>query len=250
MMQEVCEGHNHLMIWLRPDIKKELDVHLVLMRGLCRCRQMKYTGRSATFMKTKSMLSKSLEREVTLAETFKYTHTLKANKEKFVDERSTTHYEDYTQRLEAATQQSQPSGDDSGSDASVVDPDRVWRETASESYKNRAYGLGSFFTSGLHTSTLAASSASASATSTAHPEEVIDLREEEIYQQAQQSKQRYKKLLVCIEDTIAIRSELMEKLERLEHLRDQMAVYNEQICAGGSGAAGGTPTSAPSSLPQ
>ncbi|XP_020959208.1 uncharacterized protein LOC110262998 [Arachis ipaensis] len=88
-------------------------------------RSSKYTGGLATFMNTKSRLSKSLDRELTLAETFKYTHTLKANMERFADERSTADYDDYTQMLEAAIQHSQlPSGnDEAGSEISVVDFD-------------------------------------------------------------------------------------------------------------------------------
>ncbi|QHN96564.1 uncharacterized protein DS421_18g619620 [Arachis hypogaea] len=71
--------------------------------------------------------SKSLDREVTLAETFKYTHTLKENKERFLDQQSQDHYETYTQRLEAVTQQFQQSGEDAadGSAVSVVDLDAV-----------------------------------------------------------------------------------------------------------------------------
>ncbi|RYR24320.1 hypothetical protein Ahy_B02g057818 [Arachis hypogaea] len=52
----------------------------------------KYTGGSVTFMKTKSILSKSLDRKATLTKTFKYTQTLKANKERFVDKRFAAHY--------------------------------------------------------------------------------------------------------------------------------------------------------------
>ncbi|QHO50921.1 uncharacterized protein DS421_1g26450 [Arachis hypogaea] len=132
-------------------------------------------------MKTKSRLSKSLNREAILAETFKYIHTLKANKEKFADERSTAHYA--------------PSGNDkAGFKTSVVDPNRVWRETASEPYKNRHFGLGSFFASGLCSSVLVVSSTSVSATSLANSQEVVDLRKEvqkltqELHQQAEQSE--------------------------------------------------------------
>ncbi|RYR08156.1 hypothetical protein Ahy_B05g075714 [Arachis hypogaea] len=70
-------------------------------------RSSEYTNGSTTFMKTNARLLKSLERKATLAETFKYTHTLKENKARFVYQRSQDHYESYTLRLEAATQQSQ-----------------------------------------------------------------------------------------------------------------------------------------------
>ncbi|RYR27181.1 hypothetical protein Ahy_B02g061518 [Arachis hypogaea] len=55
-------------------------------------RSSKYTGDSATFMKTKARLSKSLDREATLAEKFKNTHTLKENKARFADQQSQDHY--------------------------------------------------------------------------------------------------------------------------------------------------------------
>ncbi|RYR13753.1 hypothetical protein Ahy_B04g070582 [Arachis hypogaea] len=114
-------------------------------------------------MKTKARLSKSLDCKATLAETFKYTHMLKENKVKFANQRCQDHYESYTQRLEAATQQSQQNGKDTanGSTASVVDLDAVWCETTSAAYKNRVYGLGSFFAISFCNSTLSSSSASA-----------------------------------------------------------------------------------------
>ncbi|QHO27844.1 uncharacterized protein DS421_7g211520 [Arachis hypogaea] len=173
---------------------KELDIHfstderfkrhrLTNRTNRTSLRLSKYIGGSATFMKMKSRLSKSLDHEATLA-SFKYTHTLKTNKDRFADEWCAAHY-----RLEAATQQSRPlSRDDPDFDASIVDPDR--------------------------------------------------------------SEQRYNKLLACVGETIANNSELMEKLERLERLQEQMEVYNEKMCARGSSATGGTPTSEPTLSPQ
>ncbi|RYR75969.1 hypothetical protein Ahy_A01g000567 [Arachis hypogaea] len=176
MLHDIREEHDHLTIWICQDIKRALDNHFSTDEGFrhrhlinranrTSPRSSKYTGGSATFMKTKSRLSNSLENVATLAETFRYTHTLKANKKRFADEGSVAHY------------QSQPNGDDPNFDASVVNCDRVWHDSASESYKNRISELGSFFASGLHNSTLAASSVSASTTSPVDPEEVIDLRE-------------------------------------------------------------------------
>ncbi|RYR05173.1 hypothetical protein Ahy_B06g085046 [Arachis hypogaea] len=94
-------------------------------------RSSKYTGGSATFMKTKARLSKSLNHEATLVETFKYTHTLKENKETFAKAVSRS-------LLEAASQQSQQGGEEAadGSTTVFVDPDAVWRETASVPYRN------------------------------------------------------------------------------------------------------------------
>nr|XP_025650893.2 uncharacterized protein LOC112747036 [Arachis hypogaea] len=78
----------HLTTWIRPSIKKELDAHFRNDKGFKRrcltnvanrasLRSSKYMGRLTTFIKTMSRLSKSLDRETTLAETFKNTHTLK-----------------------------------------------------------------------------------------------------------------------------------------------------------------------------
>ncbi|RYR43796.1 hypothetical protein Ahy_A08g040192 [Arachis hypogaea] len=75
------------MQWLRPDIKKGLFVYWETHEGYrhwrltnranrASPRSSKYIGGSATFMNTKAMLSKSLDCEAMLAETFKYTHTL------------------------------------------------------------------------------------------------------------------------------------------------------------------------------
>ncbi|RYR68694.1 hypothetical protein Ahy_A03g015176 [Arachis hypogaea] len=118
-------------------------------------RSSKYTGGSATFMKTKARLS--LNRNGTLAETFKYTHILKENKKRFADKQSQDHC------------------DANGSTALVVDPDAVWRETASVLYKNRVYRLESFFASDFCTSTLRLSFASATSRAV-NPDEDIHLR--------------------------------------------------------------------------
>ncbi|RYR59649.1 hypothetical protein Ahy_A05g025560 [Arachis hypogaea] len=134
------QGQDHQTQWLQPVIKKARFVHWEIDDGFWHwhltnranntsTRSFKYTSSSATFLKTKIRLPKSLNREATLAETFKYTYTLKENKETFADQRSQDHYiyESYTQRLEAATQQSQQGGEDAtnGSTAAVVDPDAV-----------------------------------------------------------------------------------------------------------------------------
>ncbi|RYR09572.1 hypothetical protein Ahy_B05g077939 [Arachis hypogaea] len=178
MMSDICQRCNNLMIWIRPDIKKALETHFSIDEGFklhrltkvanrASPRSSSYTSGSATFMKTKSRLSKSLDRKSTLVETFKYTHTLKANKERFSDE-----------RLEATTQQSQPPSEDdvTGTETSVVDPDRVCHKTTSKPHKNCRFELGSFLASGIRSSALAASSTSA--TSPADPQKVVDWREE------------------------------------------------------------------------
>ncbi|RYR74753.1 hypothetical protein Ahy_A02g009474 [Arachis hypogaea] len=94
---------DHLVTWIRPSIKKELEAnfrndegfkhrHLTNVANRALPRSSKYTGGSMTFMKRKGRLSKSLDYEATIANTFKYTHSLKANKERFVEEWFAAHY--------------------------------------------------------------------------------------------------------------------------------------------------------------
>ncbi|RYR28351.1 hypothetical protein Ahy_B01g052464 [Arachis hypogaea] len=102
MVEDVHESHNHLTIWLQPDIKKALYVHWETAEGFrhhrltnranrTSARSSKYTSRSGIFMKTKTKLFKLLDHDATLAETFKYTHTLKENKKRLADQQSTDH---------------------------------------------------------------------------------------------------------------------------------------------------------------
>ncbi|QHN85444.1 uncharacterized protein DS421_16g537500 [Arachis hypogaea] len=247
-MCNICKGNDHLTLWIRLAIKKELKADFNNDEGFKRRsltnianraspRLSKYTGGSATFMKTKSKLSKSLDHETTLAETFKYTHILKANNERFAEERSAAHYIliGFGARL-------------------PLNPTRI-----------AALGW-SFFASGLRSSALAAFSASA--TNLANPQEVIDLREEvqklthDLHQQAKQSEQRYNDLLARVGGAVTISSNLIEKLEQFDRLREQMEAYNQQMrakvsSAGSSGTAGsngnatgGALTSAPTLPPQ
>ncbi|RYR09752.1 hypothetical protein Ahy_B05g078157 [Arachis hypogaea] len=85
-LQDVHERRDHLTSWLCWKIKKALHQRLTNRANRTSTRSSKYTGGSAIFMKTKVRLSKSLDRDATLAETFKYTHTLKENKERFADQ--------------------------------------------------------------------------------------------------------------------------------------------------------------------
>ncbi|RYQ96696.1 hypothetical protein Ahy_B08g092537 [Arachis hypogaea] len=93
MMSNVRKGRSHLTLWIRPGIKKELEAYFNNDEGFTRrCltnvanraspRSSKYTGGSATFMKTKSRITPS-----------SIPHTLKANKERFTNEQSAAHYE-------------------------------------------------------------------------------------------------------------------------------------------------------------
>ncbi|RYQ96129.1 hypothetical protein Ahy_B08g091681 [Arachis hypogaea] len=99
ILDDVCHGQDQQMGWLRPEVKKALLVHWETDAGFrhhhltnkankASARLSKYTGGSTVFMKTKSRLSKLLDCKDTLAKTFKYTHTLKRNKARFVDQRS------------------------------------------------------------------------------------------------------------------------------------------------------------------
>ncbi|RYR28425.1 hypothetical protein Ahy_B01g052547 [Arachis hypogaea] len=96
MLKDVRERRDHLTIWLCPKINKALYVQWETNEGFryqrltnkanrASARWSKYTPGSATFMNTKAKLLKLLDRDATLTETFKYIHTLKENKERFVD---------------------------------------------------------------------------------------------------------------------------------------------------------------------
>ncbi|RYR14188.1 hypothetical protein Ahy_B04g070789 isoform A [Arachis hypogaea] len=104
MMIDVRNGRDHLTSWIRLTIKKELEAYFTHDEGFKHCRLTNVANRVLPrSSKYKGGSSESLDHEATLAETFKYTHILKANNERFADERSVAHYEDYTHRLEAAT---------------------------------------------------------------------------------------------------------------------------------------------------
>ncbi|RYQ83200.1 hypothetical protein Ahy_B10g101838 [Arachis hypogaea] len=78
MIEDVRERRDHLTNWLPPNIKKALYVHWETDDGFKRCRltnkankasprSSKYTGGSATLMKTKVRLSKSFNRDAMMA---------------------------------------------------------------------------------------------------------------------------------------------------------------------------------------
>ncbi|RYR47591.1 hypothetical protein Ahy_A07g033528 [Arachis hypogaea] len=247
MLEDVRERHDHLTSWVRPDIKKALYIHwetdegfrhwhLTNRANMALARSSKYTGGSVTFTKTKARLSKSLDHDATLVENFKYTYTLKENKERFTDQQSVDHYESYTQRLETSTH-----GEDaSGSTASVVDSDAVWRETSSAPYKNCVYGLGSFFASSLRTSTLRSSSATTTIRAV-NPKKGIDLRLQvqelirSLHEQAHklnETRERYQKIFTWVTNTNELRLEWRERLQRMEQ---QMTIRaSSSIAAGGT----------------
>ncbi|RYQ89435.1 hypothetical protein Ahy_B09g096085 isoform B [Arachis hypogaea] len=103
MIKDVHEWRDHLTIWLRSNIKKQMHVHWETNEGFKRrclikranrdsVRSSKNTNGSATFIKTKARLFKLLDHDMKMAETFKYTHTLKENNERFADQQAADRY--------------------------------------------------------------------------------------------------------------------------------------------------------------
>ncbi|MED6201467.1 hypothetical protein PIB30_095349 [Stylosanthes scabra] len=99
IMEDVQERKEHLTQWCRPELKKLLYHYWETDEKYLHCKAINkrnrasekcaiYTGGSATSMQTKAKMTKLLDRPVSMAEVFKQTHTLKANKEKFADKRS------------------------------------------------------------------------------------------------------------------------------------------------------------------
>ncbi|RYR15664.1 hypothetical protein Ahy_B04g072562 [Arachis hypogaea] len=209
MLEDVHEHHDHVTIWLHSDIKKALYVHWKTDEGFKRCRLMnranrisarslKYTGGAVIFIKTRANMLSSLspnimsllldltcvvDRDATIAETFKYTHTLKENKERFTDQQVADYY---------VSKHHLTRDDGNNSTASVIDPDMVRHKAASEPYKNRVYRMGLFFVENLRTSTLRHSSASTTSLSV-DPKDGINLREQA--QQLRESEERYQAIL-------------------------------------------------------
>ncbi|RYR53196.1 hypothetical protein Ahy_A06g028197 [Arachis hypogaea] len=100
LLEDEHERCDHLTSWLCPKVKKALYVHWETDEGFrhrhltnranrASTRSSKYTGGTATFIKTKARLSNSLDRDATLVETFKYTQE---NKTRFVDQWSIDYY--------------------------------------------------------------------------------------------------------------------------------------------------------------
>ncbi|RYR49983.1 hypothetical protein Ahy_A07g036517 [Arachis hypogaea] len=137
MIEDVRERRDYLTIWLRPDLKKALYVLWETNEEFKRLRLMNRAN------KTSAMSSK-------------YTGGL-------------------TTFMKTKARLTRDNGNNS--DASEVDPDRIWRKTIAVPYKNRIYGMGLFFTNNLRTSTLRPSSTSATSQHVI-TENGIDLREQ------------------------------------------------------------------------
>ncbi|MED6188747.1 hypothetical protein PIB30_088881 [Stylosanthes scabra] len=98
-----------------------------------------------------------------MAEVFKQTHTLKENKEMWVDKGSSDFWDEYTINTAIATKWVAKFGS-----SALVDPEEVLCQTVSEpNAKNRIYGVGGFLVSTLKTSVFATQASSISATSAA-----------------------------------------------------------------------------------
>ncbi|RYR74162.1 hypothetical protein Ahy_A02g008792 [Arachis hypogaea] len=83
ILEDVRERRDQLSSWLRPKMKKVLYVQWETDEGF---KHQRLTNRATRHWPCRpSIPSKSLDRKATLAETFKYTHTLKENKAKFAD---------------------------------------------------------------------------------------------------------------------------------------------------------------------
>ncbi|RYQ94226.1 hypothetical protein Ahy_B08g089103 [Arachis hypogaea] len=188
MLDDVRQERDHRTQWLRPDIKKALFVHwetdekfrhrcLTNRANRALARSSKCTSGSTIFMKTKARLLKLLDREATLAETFKYTHTLKENKEILADQQSQDHYVRVL-HTETKGHNSTVSARWRGYRRWICSCSRRsrcgWHETVSASNKNRIYKMRSFFASSLRTSTFKPSSGSATSRAI-EPKKGVDL---------------------------------------------------------------------------
>ncbi|MED6178853.1 hypothetical protein PIB30_111436 [Stylosanthes scabra] len=153
-----------------------------------------------------------------MAEVFKQTHTLKANKEQFPDERSSDIWDEFTSNTTVATQQAAESGTNA-----EVDPDQ-------------------------------ASSVSLTSPAPAGPEEAVDLREQvqllnqniqDMARQLHEPEMRIQALHdelsrrpeVHDADVEALKEQLREELRLMQEHRRQMGVTGEQMRAGSSSAA-------------
>ncbi|MED6134500.1 hypothetical protein PIB30_037550 [Stylosanthes scabra] len=263
MMEDVRYRKDHLTQWCRPELKKALyhywetdEKYLhrqaTNKRNRASERCVIYTGGSATPMQTKAKITKSLNQPVSMAEVFKQTHTLKANKEQFADKRSSDIWDDFTTNTTVATQQAAESGTNA-----EVDPDQVWRQTVSEpSQKNRIFGISGFLASTLRTSIFAphASSVSLTSPAPAGPEDAVDLREQvqllnqniqDMAGQLHESEERIQALHdelsrrpeVHDADVEVLKEQLREELRLMQEHRQQMGVTSEQMRAGSSSAA-------------
>ncbi|MED6197777.1 hypothetical protein PIB30_059842 [Stylosanthes scabra] len=165
-----------------------------------------------------------------MAEVFKQTHTLKANKEKFADKRSSD----------------------------------IWLNCIRANDKNRIFSIGGFLASTLRTYVFAPQASSVSFTSPApaSQEEAVDLREQvhllnqniqDMARQLHESEERYQALhdelsrrpSVLDPEVEVLKEQLRQELRLIQEHRRQMDVAGEQMHAGASYAAHDLPLPPP-----
>ncbi|MED6209573.1 hypothetical protein PIB30_055997 [Stylosanthes scabra] len=144
MLRKVRLGNEESTGWITPALKREVRNKFATDEGFQRRSATNkvnrasakggslHCGGSTTIPSTQERMAKELNREPTLAEVFKQTHTRKRNKEEWVDEWSARLNDVFITELDTrtqATQQSAHEGNDSNSPV-VVDPDEVWRDVA------------------------------------------------------------------------------------------------------------------------
>ncbi|MED6189690.1 hypothetical protein PIB30_098545 [Stylosanthes scabra] len=190
-----------------------------------------------------------------MAEVFKLTHTLKANKEQFADDRADGLMGLYNENFATATQQRQNEDEEDLGANMTVNPDKVWRQTVSElDLKNHIHGVGKFYASTLRTSSFKGSAVLATSPSSPAGSDEIDLRKkihflnqnfQDMGQQLQESEERNQAIIVELREknaaTEELRQRMTEELELSQNLRRQMAAYYEQMRVGGSSEAGPPP---------
>ncbi|MED6197648.1 hypothetical protein PIB30_058610 [Stylosanthes scabra] len=266
MLRKVRLGNEESTGWITPALKREVRNKFATDEGFQRRNATNKVNRasakggslhcdgSATIPSTQERMAKELNREPTLAEVFKQTHTRKRNKEEWVDEQSA--------RLNA-TQQSAHEGNDSNSPV-VVDPDEVCRDVVGEPRKNRLYGVGSYFSRTLRTDPLLRSSRGTSEPPLSQ-HTVEELRTQihgltqELHQKVQQNEEneeRVQQLLTqaelkmnatveqAREELVREREELVREREEYRKMREEMAAYYASMRASGSGV-GSTIVTAP-----
>ncbi|MED6127658.1 hypothetical protein PIB30_090083 [Stylosanthes scabra] len=264
IMRDLRDGELQRLKWLSETLRGRLlhrfatDPGLLKRSGVNKVNRASstsgclHTGGSATIPKTQARMTRSLDRPPINAEVFRETHTRKRDRsifEKCADDLLT----EYSTNLEQATQQAQEEGDES---AAIVDPNFVWRQTLSETCKNRVYGAGGFFASSLHRSGYGGSSASATSSHTGPADaEVVNLRKQvqnltqSLHSQGEVLQQQTDEVR-SLKETLAERDAWAdEQIRRLKEMQRQMAAYYDPLCAASSTTAVGGSSSSSTAPP-
>ncbi|MED6157965.1 hypothetical protein PIB30_028403 [Stylosanthes scabra] len=184
-------------------------------------------------------MTRSLDRPPIDVEVFRETHTRKRDRSIF--------------ERRADDLLAKEEGDES---AATVDPNVVWRQTLSESCKNRVYGADGFFASSLRRSGYGGSSASATSSHAGPVDaELVDLREQvqnltqSLHSQGEVLQQQIDEVR-SLKETLAQRdAQADEQIRRLEEMQRQMVAYYDPLRATSStpvvGGSGGSSTAPP-----